>query len=226
MVHEFRTPLAALTAASHLLQRPDLPDDQRDKLSVTVQNEVQRLNEMSTDFLELARLESGRIRFVREPVHLGGLVGECLEIVRPQAEADHITIEPDIDSSLPPVQGDRNRLKQVVLNLLSNAIKYNHREGKIVVRLSREGEEFMLAVRDTGRGIPPESLPHLFERFYRVPDQEGHVGGTGLGLAIVKRILESQQGQVSVESEVGKGTTFTVRLPASVGSAMETRPVS
>jgi signal transduction histidine kinase len=222
MVHELRTPLAALTAAAHLLRRPDLPQDQRHKLSETVYGEVVRLNEMATDFLELARLESGRGKFVREPIHLGGLVRECMEIVRPQAEAEGVTLETGTDPQLAPVQGDRNRMKQVLLNLLTNAVKYNARGGHVRIDLATEGSEVVLAVADTGRGIPVDSLPHIFERFYRVPDPEGHVGGTGLGLVIAKRITEGLGGTLSVASEVGRGSTFFIRLPA-IG--MDTRPL-
>jgi signal transduction histidine kinase len=225
MVHELRTPLSALTAAAHLLQRPDLPSDQRHKLSETVYGEVVRLNEMATDFLELARLESGRGKFVREPVHLGGLVRECLEIVRPQADAEGVTLEAGTDPPLTPVQGDRNRMKQVLLNLLTNAVKYNHRGGQVRIDLASEGSEVIIAVADTGRGIPPESIPHIFERFYRVPEREGYVGGTGLGLVITKRIIEGLQGSISVKSDAGQGSTFYVRLPAAGTTVGDTRPL-
>ena len=224
MVHELRTPLAALTAATHLLQRPELPGDQRQNLGRTIYGEVRRLNEMATDFLELARLESGRVRFVREPVHLGGLVGEVLELVRLQAETEDVLLISDLDSTLAPVPGDRNRLKQLLLNLLTNAIKYNQRGGKIFIRLSRHDDRIELAVQDTGRGIPAESLPHIFERFYRVPEREGRGGGTGLGLAIAKRIVESHQGEIRVESEAGQGSTFTVSLPRTGLPTGDTRP--
>lgn len=216
MVHELRTPLGALTAAAHLLQRPDLPPDQIQSLSRTIRQEVERLNTMTTDFLELARLESGRVRFVREPVHLGGLVGECVELVRAQAEGAEVTITTDVDPTLEPVLGDRSRLKQVLLNLLTNAIKYNRPGGRVEIRLRREGDEVRLEVADTGVGIPPEALPHIFERFYRVPDQEGRAGGTGLGLAIAKRIVESHHGRIEVKSEPGVGSTFIVTLPATL----------
>lgn len=225
MVHELRTPLTALTAASHLLQRPDLPDNQREKLGKTVYDEVQRLNDMATDFLEFARLETGRVRFIREPVDLRGLVQETLEVIRPQAEAEEIRVETDINRNIAPLLGDRNRLKQLLLNLLTNAIKFNHRGGKITIGLSREGDELVLAVSDTGRGIPPESLPHMFKRFYRVPDQEGRTMGSGLGLVIAKRIAESHRGTIEVESQLNKGSKFTVRLPAGAPSSPETRPV-
>jgi signal transduction histidine kinase len=225
MVHELRTPLASLTAAAHLLKRTELPEEQRNRLADTVSSEVFRLNEMATDFLELARLESGRGRMVREPVHLGGLVQECIEIVRPQAEADGVMIESETESSLSPVQADRNRLKQVFLNLLTNAIKYNRSGGTVHVRLALENGEAVTCIRDTGRGIPPESLPHIFERFYRVPEPGRSVGGTGLGLAIAKRIIDASHGRITVETQVGKGSTFCVRLPASPSLGSDTRPL-
>ena len=224
MVHELRTPLSALTAAAHLLQRPDLPKEQHNRLSQTVYNEVQRLNGMANDFLELARLESGRVRFTREPVHLGGLIGECIEIVRPQAQEMGVTLETDLDPSLAPVPADRNRLKQVFLNLLTNAIKYNEDDGKATVKLRRVGDEIEASVVDTGKGIPPESLPRIFERFYRVPDQEGHIGGTGLGLAIANRIIEAHQGSIQVHSTLNEGSTFIVRLPASKAPSYDAQP--
>jgi signal transduction histidine kinase len=215
IVHELRTPLAALMAAAYLLQRPDLPQEQHQRLGESIYSEVRRLNEMATDFLELARLESGRIRFTREPIDLAGLVRECLEVVRPQAEADRIRLETDLDVVPGPVYGDRNRLKQVVLNLLTNAIKYNRKDGLVRVSVSAEPSQAVLSVTDSGRGIPPESLPRVFERFYRVPDQEAATVGTGLGLAIAKRIVESNRGTIEVTSVMGQGSTFTVRLPST-----------
>jgi signal transduction histidine kinase len=213
MVHELRTPLAALTAAAHLIQRPELEDDQREKLSRTMYSEVQRLNEMATDFLDIARLESGRISFVREPVYLEGLIRECLEIIRPQAEAERITLATEIDRSLEPVLGDRNRLKQLLLNLLTNAIKYNRQGGQVLVSLRYEGDELLLSIKDTGKGIPSESISRVFDRFYRVPAQETGTIGTGLGLAIAQRIAKNHNGIIEVESVLDQGSTFTLRLP-------------
>jgi signal transduction histidine kinase len=168
---------------------------------------------MATDFLDLSRLESGRIRFVRELIHLEGLIRECLEIIRPQAENENLALETEIDPILSPVNGDRNRLKQLVLNLLTNAIKYNKSGGRVRVSLHREGDELLLAIEDNGRGIPPSSLPYIFDRFYRVPDQEAGIIGTGLGLTISKRIAESHQGTIEVESKPGEGSKFTLHLP-------------
>lgn len=226
MVHELRTPLTALTAVANLLQRPDLPDEQRLNLARTLHVEVNRLNEMTTDFLELARLETGRSRFYREPVHLGGLVEECLQVVRAQAEEEGIVLDVQIDRSITPVQGDRNRLKQVLLNLMTNAIKYNKPRGKVILRLKQKRESLLLSIEDTGRGIPEEALPHIFDRFYRVPYQESDAPGTGLGLAIAKRIVESHSGTIRVESQLDRGSTFIIRLPSDSSHRTDTKPLS
>jgi signal transduction histidine kinase len=215
MVHELRTPLTALTAIANLFQRPELPENQRLKLASTMNEEVSRLTDMTTGFLDWARLETGRTRFNREPVHLGGLVEECLEVIRPQAEEENISIEVNIDETIPPVLGDRNRLKQVLLNLLNNAIKYNHDAGKVLVGMKKNEDKIELSIEDTGRGIPADSLPKIFDKFYRVPALEGETPGTGLGLAIAKRIVTNHGGTISVESELGTGSIFRLELPSS-----------
>lgn len=225
MVHELRTPLTALTAVANLLQRQDLPEQQRLTLAQTLHVEVNRLNGMTTDFLELSRLETGRSRFYREPVHLGGLIEECLQIVKAQAEEEAILFDVHLDRSIPPVQGDRNRLKQVLLNLLTNAIKYTSPGGKVTIRLKQKTKSILLTIEDTGRGIPEESLPHIFDKFYRVPQQDADAPGTGLGLTIAKRIVESHGGSISVESQVDQGSTFFLRLPSDSGYRMETKPL-
>ncbi len=226
IVHELRTPLAALTAASHLLQRFELPADKRTKLSQTILHEVQRLNDLTTDFLELSRLESGRMRFKREPVHLGGLAQESLEVVRAQAESREIELETEFDASLVPVHGDRKVLKQLLLNLLTNAIKYSQPGAVVTVSLHSEGDEVLMEVRDTGRGISPEDQERLFQRFYRAAEGADDVQGTGLGLVIAKRIAESHEGSISVESALGEGSKFTVRLPMGPSTKVTTRPRS
>jgi len=226
IVHELRTPLASITAAAHLLQRPELPAERHRSLTHTMLSEVQRLNDLATDFLELSRLESGRVHIQREPVHLGGLVQECLEVVRPQAQSRQLELKTEMDPSIAPVRGDRRLLKQLLLNLLTNAIKYNRAGGQVVVSLRSAAAEVVMSVQDTGRGIDPGDVAHLFERFYRVREVEGEaeVPGTGLGLAIARRIAESHQGVITVESQLGQGSEFSVHLPAESLAAVSTRP--
>jgi signal transduction histidine kinase len=215
MVHELRTPLSALSAAVHLLQRPELEQEQRSRIRQTIINEVQRLDELTTNFLELSRLESGRIRFEREPVLLEGLVRECIEIMRLQADSVGVLLETDIDRTLSPLMGDRNQLNRLLMNLITNGIKYNHKGGWVRISVQRKDDDALLIVSDNGKGISAENIPNLFKRFYRVPDQEGLISGTGLGLAIAKRIVENHNVTIEVDRVEGEGTTFKVVLPFS-----------
>lgn len=213
MVHELRTPLNSLMATTALLLRPELPEAKKTEMVKTMQRETGRLAQMTTDFLDLARLESGRMRFTREPVDLPELANESIEIVRPQAANRGLTFRTDYAPGLPSVDTDRGKIKQVILNLLTNAVKYNRDNGGITVGIRLNDGQFCLSVTDTGRGIPPESLAHMFEKFYRVPDTENQAVGTGLGLPIAKRMVEALGGEMSFQSTVGVGTTFSFMLP-------------
>ena len=215
MVHELRTPLNSLMATSHLLLRPELPAAKRIELIKTLQRETARLSQMTTDFLDLARLESGRMRFVHAAVDLPELVNECVEIIRHQAAGRGITIQVHLDPSLPALESDRGKLKQVLLNLLTNAVKYNRENGTITVRVQLKETKWRVSVTDTGRGIPTESMQHMFEKFYRVAQTEDTATGTGLGLPIAKRIVEALGGEMGVESiaEVGSIFHFTLPIP-------------
>lgn len=213
IMHELKTPLMAVTAASDLLNRPELPDDKRGELVRMIRQEAARLAKMTQEYLDLARLESGRARIYLEPVDLLALVEDVVCLQQPQATGRNVTIRTRLPAEKPPVLGDSGRLKQVLLNLVSNAIKYNVEGGRIILELLVREGEVRLAIIDTGKGIAPENLERLFERFYRVPDSEGYSEGTGLGLSIARKILEEHGGRIQVESEVGRGTTFTCVLP-------------
>jgi len=215
MVHEIRTPLSALTATSHILLRPNLSDAQRTEFVQLIQSETSRLAIMTTDFLDLAKLESGRMRFTPELFEMSGLTLECVGVVKLQAEGRRVTIHIDVAPDLPRANADRGKIKQVLLNLLTNAVKYNKEGGEIFITAHSTDEAIYVAVRDSGKGIPPESLPRMFEKFYRVPDSEGMVQGTGLGLPIAKRIVESHGGKMTVESEFNVGSVFRFTLPFS-----------
>lgn len=215
IVHELRQPLGAIMATTSLLSRAELPEAKKSMLIQTVQRETDRLNTMATDFLDMARLESGRMRFRKEPFNLPELVNECVDIVRPQASARGVTIQLELEPSLPSLNSDRGKLKQVLLNLLTNAVKYNKEHGHITVvtRRAAEDMECRVSVTDTGKGIPPESLAQVFQKFYRVPDSEGYATGTGLGLSIAKKMVEVLGGEMKVESQVGQGSTFWFTQP-------------
>lgn len=215
LVHELRTPLAALKASTMLLMRPSLPEDRRYEIITTMERETDRLIRMTTEFLDLARLESGRTRLEMAPFDLRELIDETVTVVRQQAQERAITI--NVDAENVEVEGDRGKLKQVLLNLLTNAIKYNREHGLINVCLRSPEEKAQdtvtVSVRDTGRGIAKEDQAHIFERFYRVADSEGFTQGTGLGLIIAKRIVEAHNGNMWLESEPGVGATFSFTLP-------------
>lgn len=214
-VHELRTPLASLNTAAHLLMHPALTQDRREQMIQNIYSETSRLSSMASDFLDIARLESGRVQFLIENVEIAPLLESCVHIMQGKADEKQQTLTLEITHEVPIFKGDRNKIKQVALNLLSNAIKYTPEGGKIWVMggLSKDGMCATIAVRDTGRGIPAEGLRNLFQKFYRVPGSEKMASGTGLGLSICKKIVEGHGGHINVSSEVGKGTTFEVEIP-------------
>ncbi len=213
LVHELRTPLASLNTAAHLLLRPEVSEEQRTKMVEVIHDETQRLSDMTTSFLDLARLESGRAQFQPELFNIQAVLEDCSVMMKSRAGEKGISLNVEIQESLPLLAADRNKIKQVVLNLLSNAIKYNRPAGLITLAATSNRKEITIAVTDTGLGILPDAQLHLFEKFYRAPGSENQVQGTGLGLAICKRIVEAHQGSIEVQSLVGEGTTITIHLP-------------
>lgn len=212
-VHEIRTPLASLNTAAHLLTHPKMDEKKREKLAGNIQRETNRLSDMSTDFLNIARLESGRTQFNIERVEVSKLLDECAQLMGEQAEQSGLSFECDYPNELPVFEGDRDKLKQSIINLLSNAIKYNHPGGKVMLRSGITPNELHITVQDTGIGIPSKYLDKLFGKFFRVPGSEHYAHGTGLGLSIVKRIIEGHGGYIEIESQEDKGSTFTIHLP-------------
>ncbi len=223
MVHELRTPLAAIRATTNIMLHPQLSEEKRADLVDLIAQETTRLTRMTTEFLDLARLESGRTQLERKPVDLGLLLEEAAQTVGPQAADRGITLSLDL-AALPDslsVVGDAEKLRQVVLNLLTNGIKYNQEGGSVWLRGRVDGRQARVEVEDTGLGIAAEYLDHMFEKFFRVADSEGYTQGSGLGLAIARRIVEGHGGQIGVESEAGRGALFwfTLPLPTDAGSS-------
>lgn len=218
MVHELRTPLAALKASTTLLLRPEIKDERRKDIIMTMQSETERLTRMTSDFLDLSRLESGRTRLDVSRFDMDKLIHESVEVVAQQAADKGVTV--NIDDGQFTVNGDRGKIKQVLLNLLTNAIKYNLQNGSIhiLTRVTTGYEEpfIELSVADTGYGISKENQKNMFQKFYRVSDTAGYTQGTGLGLAIAKRIVEAHGGHMWLESEQGVGSTFFLTLPIMV----------
>jgi signal transduction histidine kinase len=212
-VHELRTPLASINTATYLLLRPEMSPEQREQTIHNIHSETLRLSTLASSFLDLARLESGRVQFHLTEFELGPLLEECREIFSSRIYESNLKISAEVPPDFPPVEGDRDKLKQVVLNLVSNAIKYNVPNGSVLLHAELGQDEWTLAIRDTGVGMPAEALPHLFEKFYRVQNSEGKVPGTGLGLSICKQIVSGHGGRIEVNSRLGEGTTFTIYIP-------------
>ena len=214
-VHELRTPLASLSTATYLLLRPEMSHEQQVQIINNIHSETLRLNSMASSFLDLARLESGRVQFHKTRFNITDLLFECKDIMNAKAEEEKIQIRIDASDGLPQWEADRDKLKQVMLNLLSNAIKYNRPNGSIILSATAAEANVCIIIQDTGMGIPEEALPHLFEKFYRVRETEDKVAGTGLGLSICKQIVNGHGGRIEVKSKYGVGTSFSVLLPRS-----------
>jgi signal transduction histidine kinase len=216
MVHELRTPLTAILAYADMLLSAPVNEEQRTQFLQTIRNEAERLTNLTNEFLDLARLSSGRATLVRAEINLSEVVHTAVNVVRPQAVERGIRISVRAPEDIPLVRGDEKRLHQVTLNLMSNAVKYNKPNGSVTVTVGVDGENkdyVRVTVSDTGRGISEENLEHLFEKFFRVADAEGYAQGTGLGLSIAKQIVQVHGGQIAVESELGVGTTFSFTIP-------------
>lgn len=213
VVHELRTPVTSIVGYAQMLKMPDIPEDNKQQFAEIIRREAARLGNMVNDFLEWARLESGRVRMAKEPIDMRAVAEETILVMRPQADHRDITISLQAPDEVPIVIGDPKRLKQVLLNLVSNAVKYNCDGGGVDVGIAGGEEMLNVSVSDTGQGIAPEDLPHIFQRFYRVAGTEEQVKGTGLGLCIAKQIIELHGGEIDVESQLGVGTTFSFTLP-------------
>ena len=215
--HELRTPLAVICSQTELaLARERSTGEYRQALS-TCASAAQRMRSLVNGLLTLARADAGMLQLDPAPFDLRICVEECARMVQPLAEERGITIDLDLTDDLDDIEwtGDVQRIAQVVTNLLSNAIRYNRDSGKVRVSLRQEDGEIVLTVSDTGIGIPHDDLSSIFKRFYRVDKARSReVGGTGLGLAISQSLVAAHGGIIECQSELGRGSTFTVRLPA------------
>ena len=210
--HELKTPLASIKLLSDSILQNDMDIDTVREFVGDIGNEADRLNRMSQKLLSLSRIET-QADSDCEIVYLAPTVEKVIRMLSVIARDNNITIETDLkdDSSILILEDD---LYQIIFNLVENGIKYNVPGGKLYIRLMRENDNAILHVRDTGMGIPADSLPHIFERFYRVDKARARKsGGSGLGLAIVRFIVERNRGEISVDSEIGQGTTFSVSFP-------------
>jgi heavy metal sensor kinase len=213
--HELRTPLAVIQAESTLaLEKERTASEYRKSLELVGQ-EADHMSHIIDQLLTLARADAGEEQMSFEAIDLGKLVEDVAQDAEVLCREKGLRFELGQMESV-MVKGDKPRLKELVLNLLDNAIRYTPTDGAVSLSLIREGRMAVVVIRDTGVGIPPEHIPHIFERFYRVDKARSRIeGGSGLGLAICQHIVEVHGGKIKVESQVGKGSAFSVFLPLS-----------
>jgi len=213
--HELKTPLTSIKGFVETLLdgAPDDPATAKRFLEI-INDETDRLNRLINDLLSLSKIEAKQLEIHKVPVEPGRLISNSVSILSPQAGEKHQHLVVDIKEPLPVIEADEDMIGQLVINLVDNAVKYTPEGGRIEVKVEGSNGELKVTIADTGIGIPRDSLPRLFERFYRVDKARSReMGGTGLGLAIVKHILEVHGGRIDVASQVGQGSTFTFYLP-------------
>ncbi len=215
--HELKTPLTAIQGSVETLLGGALEDAQnRREFLEIIRDHTVRLGRLTDDLLKLSLIEAGRLELEYDTISVSDLIAPCVETTRLKANQKQLTLEVECAANLPPVRGDESRLREVMQNLLDNAVQYTPSGGRITVRAAAVDRQVMIAVTDTGIGIPRAEQEKIFERFYRVDAvRSREVGGTGLGLSIAKHLVEAHGGRIEVESEVGLGSTFSVFLPTA-----------
>ncbi|PAK54202.1 two-component system histidine kinase PnpS [Paenibacillus sp. 7541] len=218
--HELKTPLAAVKGFTETLLVGGVSDEKtaRSFLQI-IYDESERLNRLIGDILELSKIESKRIQMDYSPIHLSSFFDTITEMMRAVAEKKRITLDVDVSEEL-FLEGDEDKLRQIFVNLISNSVNYTQEGGKVEVTArekpggDNQDDMIEIVVKDSGIGIPKKDLPRIFERFYRVDKARSRgSGGTGLGLSIVKHLVEQHHGRISVDSEVGVGSSFMIELP-------------
>jgi two-component system phosphate regulon sensor histidine kinase PhoR len=211
--HELRTPLAGIKAMTETLLDGALKDGKNAKRFIErIQIEADALSLMVGELLELARIESGKVPLEKTQVDPGEIARSAIQRLAIQTEQAGITMDLTVQPDLPAIQADPTRLQQVLINILHNAIKFTPAGGHVSVSITSDTNSVRISIADTGKGIPSSDLPRIFERFYKV-DRSRSSAGTGLGLSIARHLVEGHGGSISVVSEVGKGSTFTIQLP-------------
>jgi signal transduction histidine kinase len=213
--HEFKSPLTSIRQLAEMLQSGRVPSEERRQQYYDVLLEQsERLALLTDNILSLAKIEEGRAEFAFETTDVSGLVAEVVSSFQERVRHEGFEVELKAQSPIPPVAVDRTALSQVITNLIDNAIKYSADSRKVVVGTSVEGQSLVITVQDFGVGIKKEDTDRVFERFFRGGDELTRtVKGSGLGLTLVKEIVEAHRGKVQVESELGKGSVFSILLP-------------
>jgi len=215
--HEFKSPLTSIRQLAEMLQSGRVPSEERRQQYYDVLLEQsERLSLLTDNILNLAKIEEGRKEFAFEKTDIGALLRELISSIQDRVRHEGFQIELKIEDPLPVITVDRAAITQAVANVIDNAIKYSGESRKVIVSSFREGSNLIIAVKDFGIGIKSDEVDKVFERFYRGGDELTRtVKGSGLGLTLVREIVEAHQGKVDVESELGKGSLFCIRLPIS-----------
>ena len=211
ITHELKSPLAAIKGfAGAVLRDREMDDATRNVFLCMAVSECDRLMQLISSVLDISRIEAGSFALHLKPTDLGLLIEETADSMRPAFAAGKVTLKTEIPGDTPDVRGDRDRLIQVFRNLLDNALKFTPEGGEIRVSLSKTGNGLIARVEDTGRGIDPDELPRICEKFFRGRRAGARIGGAGLGLAVAREILDRHGWGLTFESEPGEGTTVTV----------------
>lgn len=211
--HELRTPLASLKALTETLQNGALSDpDAGPRFLGRIVTEVDALAQMAQELLDLSRIESGQVELILAPLSPRDLLNSAADRMKLQAERAGLKLSVHCANDLPNVRADKSRLEQVLVNMIHNAVKFTHAGGEIALLAEMSEGRARFGVRDSGAGIPSDSLSRIFERFYRV-DKSRTGSGTGLGLSISRHIVEAHGGRIWAESEEGRGSTFYFEIP-------------
>jgi signal transduction histidine kinase len=214
ITHDIKVPLTVILGYTEMLTDPEPPHDQIPPDILTrIRESGEKIHALVCNFVDLSRIEAGRLTIDRRPCDLHAMLSHVLEQHGASARRKNITLALEADV-MTPLLADEPQLERVVTNLVANAIKYTPSGGQITVVTGRENGRVTIAFRDTGRGIPADELPHLFEKYRRVREAK-RTEGTGLGLFIAKTIVDAHGGDIRVESEPGAGSTFTLLLPAT-----------
>lgn len=210
--HELRTPLASIIGFTELIMTRDLKPDRQKKYLTTIYNEAGRLTALINDFLDVQRMEAGKQSYENEELELLPIIKKVIDLQKVQTDKHEVRLE--FIGGSDKIIGDKEKLEQAFTNLIHNAIKYSPEGGEVKIAVYEKNGMVNLEIKDEGLGIPPESIDKVFEKFYRVDNTDRRsIGGTGLGLAIVKEIVQVHHGDIRIESEYGKGSTFIVSLP-------------
>ena len=227
--HEFRTPLASIVGYIEMLRDQDMGSvtAEQDRVLETVDANAGRLRNLIEDVLTLSKIESGAFKTVRQPVNLVELITAAAAALQPVAAGKQVTLSSAGPDDGLVVNGDASQLDRMLINLISNAVKFTLGDGAVRVTADRDGDVAVVSVRDTGIGIPARDMKTLFTRFFRASNAvERAMPGTGLGLTIVRTIISNHGGEVDLQSEEGRGTTVTVRIPLAVPGGVADKPLS